>query len=63
VRRLAGIFGDYKVGGFGNWASPYLYMLYTADPTLESYDLETEIGPITNTGGFVSGSLIPTDNS
>ena len=47
MRRLAGIFGDYKVGGFGNWASPYLHMLYTADPTLESYDLETEIGPIT----------------
>jgi len=43
------VFSDqnYKIGGFGNWASPYLHMLYTADPTLESYDLETEIGPIT----------------
>ena len=58
------VFSDqnYKVGGFGNWASPYLYVLYTADATFGSYDLKTAIGPITNTGGFVSGSLIPTDH-
>ena len=43
------VFSDqnYKIGVFGNWASPYLHILYTADPTLKSYDLETEIGPIT----------------
>ena len=27
---------DYKTGGFGNWAGPYLYMLYTADATFGS---------------------------
>lgn len=58
------VFSDqnYKVGGFGNWNSPYLYLLDTADATFGSYDLKTAIGPITNTGNFVFGSLIPTDH-